>query len=147
MATISIDDFISWCTIYEPTAFASITETTDYITEQYNNSVDYMQSIRCYFEDSDYRLLVYRYALHLIIVFSDSQTDGLETLYEKYDIVHSGEGILSSASAESSSSSYMSINKISEGDAETVFLWMTKYGKMVEAVFSQLSGIPIVITK
>lgn len=147
MATISITDFISWCKIYEPDAFASITIADDYITENYNSSIYYMESLKSYFDSNNYRILVYRYALHLIVINSSGQASPMNSLYTKYDIAHSGDGILSSASAEGSNSSYAQIGSIQNADAESIFLWSTPYGKQVEAVFTQLAGIGICITQ
>lgn len=145
MATISISNWLSWCKIYEPTAFASFTEADDFLTEMYNNSVSYVCPLISYLSSDNYRVLLYRYALHLVIVYCSGQDAPLNSLYEDYDIVHAGQGLLSSTSAQGSSSSYSLPDKVNSGDIETIFLWSTPYGKQVEAVFTQLTGVPLCI--
>lgn len=137
----------NWAISYEPTlSTISISPTIPGIlTDSYNESVDKCKGVIGYLSDNNYTLLVYRYALHILITNSNnSNIVQLKNLYNNYQI-NSYAGIIQSAGDSSSSASKLITNGLQAGDANTLLLWATPYGKLVEEVFEQLKNIAIVV--
>jgi len=141
---ISYTDWLTWIAAYEPT-LASLDSTTLQLSEAYDESCGMTRGLKPYLHLTNYRLLLYRYALHTLIVQSgNSAIPQLANLYTRYEIKKYA-GIIQNASDGPSSATKLIPNKLQEGDAQTMLLWSTPYGQGVETVFEQLRNTAITI--
>lgn len=141
--SVNYSDWVTWATAYEPTAFAGY--TAEQITEDcYDESLALCQGIEGYLNAVTYRLVVYRLAMHNLILISSASATPLNSLYTKYDVAQNT-GLLSSASDSSSSASKMIAAGVQAGDAATMLLWSTPYGQYAESVFEQLKNVAFTV--
>lgn len=143
-------DFNSWWTwakSYEP-SLGEINISTSVpaiLTDSYNQAVDKNSGLAQHMSDNNYQNLVYSFALHrLITVSKNSNIVQLKNLYNSYDI-DSFSGIIQSAGDGPSSASKLIPRALQDGDARSILLWSTPYGKDVEATYEELRNIAIAI--
>ncbi len=143
MASISYSNWYLWAVATEPT-LSTVPDTTQALIDAYDEASDTFTSLEPYLTEGNYRLLVYRYAMHTLIISSGYSTDPiLKALYDKYE-VGTYAGIISGVGDGPSSVSKLIPSRMAEGDAQTIALFATPYGKWVESVFQQLRNIAIV---
>ena len=141
---VTYDDWYAWAVNYEST-LSGVPSSNQILIDSYNEAFDSLITLQYYLVPTGYRLLVYRLALHLLIINSGGVSNAiLNALYEKYEI-GSYAGIIQSAGSSPTSATKMIPSHLAEGDAETLALFSTPYGKYVEGVYQQLRGIAIVI--
>ena len=147
----------SWVLSFEPSLNGvSISPTTPgIISEAYQSALDLVsgaddstmtvgvRGLTPYLSNNNLQRLVYNYALHLLIVRSGrSNLAPLKALYDGYG-VGGYSGILTSGSDGGTSASKLIPNILQNGDANTLNLWSTSYGQVVEETFEQLRNIAI----
>lgn len=143
---MDINSWWTWAISYEPTlSQIDVTSSKPAIAiDSYNESSDAMSTLEEYLSEYQYQLLVYRFAMHRMIVSSGRLNIAqLTMLYNNYNI-GSYSGIVQSASNGPTSASKLIPQALQNGDASSLLLWATPYGQEVEAIFEQLKNIAIV---
>ena len=137
-------DWYTWACNYEST-LSGVSSSNQSLIDAYNESKDSLEIFQYYLTDGNYRLFIYRLALHILIVSSGGVSNTiLKALYTKYGIA-AFPGIITAAADGGTSASKLIPSHLAEGDSQTLLLWSTPYGKLVEAVYEQLRGIAIVV--
>ena len=137
---VSYADWYDWAKNNEST-LAGVADSNQSLIDAYDEAFDTVQAYQGYLTDNNFRLLVYRLALHILIVNSGAvATPILTALYAKYKIA-SYAGIVTAAGSGPTSSSKLIPGTMQTGDAETLALFATPSGKQVESVYEQLRNI------
>ena len=140
--TVSYADWYAWAQNYEST-LAGVADTNQSLIDAYDEAYETMHNFRPFMELTTFRLLVYRFAMHLLIVSSGAVSEPiLVALYAKYKVA-SFSGILTSAGSGPTSSSKMIPARLQDGDAQTMSLFSTPYGKPVEEALEALRNVVV----
>ena len=140
---ISYTDWLTWAASNEAT-LVSIDNTIQALHDAYDEAIATFEPLEGYLNIVNYKFLVYRFALHLLIVNGGGNaTAAILGLYTKYDIVEFS-GIISGAGDSGSSAQKLIPAGVQAGDLQTMMLFATPYGKQVEVVQEQLRNLAIV---
>jgi len=140
---VSYADWYDWAKNNEST-LAGVADTNQSLIDAYNEAYETMHNFRLFMACATFRLLVYRFAMHLLIISSGAVAEPVLTaLYAKYKVA-SFSGIITSGGSGPTSSSKMIPARLQDGDAQTMSLFATPYGKPVEEALEQLRGVVVV---
>lgn len=164
---ISFNDYLTWAYTFEPKLKPiDSPETKDSVVGDditspqlllyYDLAVAEMKRLEYYMSEAIYRNTVYSLALHYAIIYNPITIDSadnlatkpqnltpLQSLYIKYRVDTYGDGILNMWNTSTSSGSSLTPRQLGNGDTESAALLATPYGKKVEIVFENLTGIII----
>ena len=142
---MDVNTWWTWVLTYEPSLTPIVITPTfpGIINDAYEESVSSLHDLRQYLTTYNYIVLVYRFALHKLIVSSkNSSLPQLAALYKSYGIEKYA-GIIQSAGDGPSSATKLIPKGLQDADARSLLLWASPYGKEVEAVFEELKGVAI----
>jgi hypothetical protein len=142
---MDITSWWTWVESYEPSlASISMSPVPGIINDAYQEATHSLALLHHYLDHFNYERLVYRFALHRLIVSSgNSSLPQLAALYKSYGIERYA-GIIQTAGDGPSSATKLIPKGLQDGDARSLLLWATPYGKEVEAVYEELKNIAIV---
>lgn len=141
---LSYNDFLEWCEAYEREAFSGF-DGSFIVRDAFHEALSQCKPLKVYLDDYIYKLLIYRLAMHFIIVNSDGALPPLNSLTTKYQMKQNT-GLISQASDKTTSATKF-IGGIMQNNANlnSMLMMSTPYGKYCESIFESLQGIPIVI--
>lgn len=141
---MDVTSWWTWVLSYESSLTPIVmTPVPGIINNAYEESVHNLSSLCNYLSHYIYELLVYRFALHTLIVSSkNTALPQLKALYTSYKI-DSYAGIIQSAGDGPSSATKLIPKFLQDGDARSLLLWSTPYGKECESVFEELRNVAI----
>lgn len=113
--------------------------------EAYDKALILLEGIDFWMTSKAYELLLFNVILHYVITNPYTYENVTNPLYAKYGISEKREGIVSSASDESSSASYHITQSIQNADFTTQDLMATPYGQYAYSVLEQLNIMPTLL--
>ena len=142
--SISFDDFWAFANKRE-TSIAPQDKTFWAFEDAYKRAETMLRGLEPWCKEDTFEMLVYNLALHYTITF-DFEYDGEQNpLYVRYKIQEKAEGIVNSASDESSSASLQITDAMQQLDYFGLELTQTPYGKFVYSLLCQINAMAVLL--
>lgn len=143
--SLSFSEFWIFANKREP-LIAPKDETFWAFDDAYKRAETMLRGLEPWCKEDTFEMLMYNLALHYVITFNYVDDEGnTNPLFLKYKIEDKSEGIVNSASDESSSASLQITDAMQSLDYFGLDLTQTPYGKFVYSLLCQINAMAVLL--